>query len=236
VAAAMLEAVNASFSEAMATIRTGLILSGLDNPHKVLLLTSSVPGEGKTTTAISLAISLGRMEKVLLIDSDMRRPSINRWCSIDEKKAGLSEFVAGTAQLKECIISHDALGVDLLTAGQCPPNPLELLASDRFEKLLRVLENHYDRIIIDSPPVQSVSDSLILSKYAKSVVYVIKAESTRTSVAKAGIARLLKYGAPLTGVVLNQVDTRNAGKYGEDYDGYFDQYGYGAKTSENVTS
>ena len=229
VASAMVDAVNAVFSEAMSTIRTGLILSGLDNPHKVILLTSSVPDEGKTTVAISLAISLGRMEKVLLIDSDMRQPSINRWCRIERNKLGLSDFVAGGATLKECIVKRDDMGIDLLVAGRCPPNPLELLSSERFGRLLNVLEGHYDRIIIDSPPVQAVSDSLVLSQYAKSVIYVVKAEATRTSVVKAGIQRLQKFNAPITGVVLNQVDTKKTTKYGDEYGGYFDQYGYGAK-------
>jgi len=236
VASAMVEAVNACFSEAMSTIRTGLILSALDNPHKVLLLTSSAPGEGKTTTAISLAISMGKMEKVLLIDSDMRRPSINRWCSIGTDKPGLSEFVAGTAELRDCIIRQEQLGIDLLTAGQCPSNPLELISSDHFTTLLADLQQQYDRIIIDSPPVQSVSDALILSSYAKSVIYVVKANSTRTTVARAGIERLLKYGAPLSGVVLNQVDTKKISKYGdgEEYGGYFDHYGYGSRDDSRL--
>jgi len=229
VASAMVDAVHASFAEAMASIRTGLVLSGLDNPHKVILVTSSIPNEGKTTAAISLAISLGKMEKVLLIDSDMRQPSINQWCSIDERRLGLSEFVAGSATLNDCIIKRPAMGIDLLSAGHCPPNPLELLSSDRLKKLLLVLENHYDRIIIDSPPVQAVSDSLVLAKYAKSVIYVVKADATRTGIVKAGLQRLQQYNAPITGIVLNQIDPNKANKYGEEFGGYFDHYGYGVE-------
>jgi len=236
VAAAMVDAVHASFAEAMASIRTGLVLSGLDNPHKVILVTSSIPNEGKTTAAISLAISLGKMEKVLLIDSDMRQPSINQWCSIDERRLGLSEFVAGSATLNDCIVKRPAMGIDLLTAGHCPPNPLELLSSDRLQKLLMVLENHYDRIIIDSPPVQAVSDSLVLAKYAKSVIYVVKADATRTGIVKAGLQRLQQYNAPITGIVLNQIDPKKANKYGEEFGGYFDHYGYGSDRRSNVAA
>jgi len=217
-----------TFNESMRTIRTGIMLSALDNPPKVLLVTSAVPGEGKSTVAANLAINLGKMEKVLLIDCDFRRPSVAMAFGLSTSAAGMSELVAGTAKFKDCIHQSKKYGIDIFTAGTIPPNPLELLASDRFAKLLAVLERHYDRIIVDSPPVHAVSDSLVLSKHAKGMLFVVKADSTSHRVIKPCIKRLQEVDAPIIGVVLNQVDVDKKGSYGYGYGGYYDQYGYSA--------
>lgn len=221
---AMLDPKLASFSEAMRTIRTGLVLSSLDNPHKTILVTSSVPGEGKTVVSSNLAIAMGQMEKVLLVGADLRRPSLAVAFDLHEQKLGVTSIVAGTADFKDCIHHMDAAGIDVLPSGLLPPNPLELLSSDRFAKMLAVLEKHYDRIVIDSPPLQAVSDALVLSQYAKAVVYVIEADATHEHAVRSGVARLVEHGAPFAGVVLNKFNTRDAGGYG--YSGYYDQYGY----------
>jgi len=222
---AMIEAGNAGFAEAIRTIRTGVMLSSLDNPHKVLLITSSVPGEGKSTVATNLAAAMAQMEKVILIDADMRRPSIAKSFGLPPNSPGLSNLAAGSAKFRDCI--HRSQGdFDVLAAGQIPPNPLELLSSDRFEMILQALEKHYDRIIVDSAPVQAVSDSLVISKLAKAVIYVVKADSTAEHTVKTGIKRLLEHEAPLIGVVINQVDMEKAEKYGYEYGGYYDQYSY----------
>jgi len=225
-ALAMSDPDQTSFAEAMRTIRTGLILSSLDNPHKVILVTSSVPGEGKTIVSTNLAAAMGKMEKVLLIGADLRRPSLSRAVGLHDHKLGLSNIVAGTANFKSCIHRHDALGVDVLPCGQIPPNPLELLSSSRFGKMLEALERYYDRIVIDSPPLQAVSDALVLSGHAKAVVYVIEADSTHQHAVENGVKRLQQHGAPIAGVVLNKFDVEKADKYGYDYAGYYDQYGY----------
>ncbi|MDI3325976.1 polysaccharide biosynthesis tyrosine autokinase [Pontibacterium granulatum] len=217
------------FSEAVRTIRTGLVLSSLDNPHKVIAVTSTVPGEGKTSTSLSLAYSLGQMERVLLIDADMRRPSIGKLFKFGSKAPGLSNLVAGTASLEECVHRLDEEGIDVISAGVIPPNPLELLSSERFGKVLEVLERQYDRIVIDTAPCQAVSDSLVLAPRVGSMVYVIKADSTPSAQIKAGLRRLSEVNAPLVGVVLNQVNLKKASRYyGEGYSGYYDVYGYGA--------
>ncbi|MBL4775775.1 MAG: polysaccharide biosynthesis tyrosine autokinase [Mariprofundus sp.] len=216
------------FNESMRTIRTGIMLSALDNPHKVLLVTSSIPGEGKSTVSANLAINLGKMEKVLLMDCDFRRPSIAKAFGLSTSAPGLSELVAGTMKFKDCIHQSEKYGIDIFTAGTIPPNPLELLASERFEKLLTVLEKHYDRIIVDSPPVHAVSDSLVLSKYAKGMLFVVKSDGTSQRIIKPCIKRLHEANAPIIGVVLNQVDVEKKGAYGYGYGGYYDQYGYSA--------
>ncbi len=222
---AMLNDEETAYAEAMRTIRTGLVLSSLDNPHKVILVTSSMSGEGKTTICSNLATTLAQMEKVLLIGADLRRPSLSKALGVNDSQ-GLTNFVAGTSKLSDCIHRIEKAGFDALPCGQLPPNPLDLLSSQRFADILKVLENKYDRIVIDSPPIHAVSDSLVLSKYAKAVVYVVEADSTHEDAVKNGIKRLLQYGAPIAGIILNKFDTEKSAKYSYGYDGYYDHYGY----------
>jgi len=137
-------------------------------------------------------------------------------------------LAAGETSFKDCIHLHKETGLHTLAGGMVPPNPLELLSSDRFKRMIEVLEKSYDRIVIDSPPVQAVSDALVLSSYAKAVVYVVEADNMHEKVIRKGIQRLIEYDAPIVGIVLNKVDLKNAEKYGYEYGGYYDQYGYSA--------
>lgn len=205
-----------AFAEAIRTIRTGVVLSNLDTSHKIILVTSSLPQEGKTTVASNLAVSLGKMERVLLIDADMRRPSIGAEYGFPYNTPGLSELVAGTAEASTCI-QRGLHKHDLLLAGIMPPNPLELLSSKRFDALLKKLSEHYDRIVIDSAPVQAVSDSLVLSQKASAVVYVVHTDETPLPHVRTGVKRLREVNAPLVGIVLNKMDMSKDGYYGEYY-------------------
>ncbi|HQV41153.1 MAG: polysaccharide biosynthesis tyrosine autokinase [Moraxellaceae bacterium] len=213
-----------SFAEAMRTIRTGVILSSIDAPHQIVVVTSSVPGEGKTTTSLNLALAMGQMERVLLIDADMRRPSVAKACNIPAASPGLSNLVAGSADMSQCIHHLEDGNIDVLTAGLIPPNPLELLSSKRFKEVLNQLLEKYDRIVIDSAPTLAVSDALVLASLANAVIYVVKSDSTAFHSARTGIQRLQRVNAPLAGVVLNQVNFSKANKYGSYY-GYYDYYG-----------
>lgn len=213
-----------SFSESIRTIRTGVVLSGIDHPHKVMVITSSIPGEGKSTVSVNLAFALGQMERVLLIDADLRRPTLAKSFGFPVGTPGLANLIAGTARLEECIQHVD--GIDMLSAGTVPPNPLELLSSPRFAKALEVLKNKYDRLIIDSPPTQAVSDAIVLSTFADSLLYVVKSASTHIPLVEKGVGQLLQNNAPIKGVVLNQVDIKKAKRYGYSYGGYYDYYGY----------
>jgi len=223
-----------TFAESIRTIRTGVVLSGLDNPHKILVVTSSVPGEGKTTLSSNLAVAFGQMGKTLLIDADLRRPSVATNFGIKLSAPGLSNLVAETAEPRTCIHRVEGMSIDIIPAGVVPPNPLELLSSKRFATVLASLEKHYDRIIIDSAPCEVVSDALILSTFASALIYVVKADSTNIKAVRSGITRLRDANAPLTGVVLNQVnvDKEAAYGYGRYYGGYYDYYGYSANTAE----
>ncbi|WP_372740378.1 GumC family protein [Neptunomonas sp.] len=219
-----------SYAESLRTIRTGLILSALDNPHKVVSVTSTVPGEGKTSLALGLAFATGQVEKVLLIDADLRRPSIAKALGLDRAAAGLSSLVAGTAAIDECIQHFEAGNIDVMPAGIIPPNPSELLSSKRFADVLTQLEGRYDRIIIDTAPSQAVSDALVLAPLVGAMIYVVKSDSTPYQHAKNGLKRLREAHAPVIGVVLNQVDVKKGAKYyGEEYGGYYDVYGYSSE-------
>lgn len=226
VAQLYLDRAHNTFAESLRSLRTGVILSGLEKPHKITVVTSSVPSEGKTTVSSNLALALGQMEKVLLIDADMRRPSLAKEYGFASGTKGLSELVAGTGNGEECIQHLKDLGIDLITAGAVPPNPLDLLSSKRFDDLLQKLAEKYDRIIIDSAPTQAVSDSLVLSTKADALIYVVRSDATPANVAKNGLERLARVGAPIIGAVLNQFDANAAAKYGY-YGSGSGYYGYG---------
>lgn len=208
------------FAESIRTVRTGVLMTALDTPHKVVVVTSSVPGEGKTTISFNLACAMAQVKKTLLIDADMRRPKVGKLLGRDSGAPGLSALVAGTAQASQCIFHDQKSGAYFMTAGAVPPNPLELLTSKRFVEVLDKLREMFEVIIIDSPPLQMVSDSLVLAHHATSMIYVVKADATPHQVARACIKRLRMIDAPLAGVVLNQLDLEKASRYYGEYGGY----------------
>jgi len=219
------------FAESIRTIRTGIMLSGLDNPHKVLLVTSTVPAEGKTTLAMNQAFALGQLKKTILIDADLRRPSIGKHLGFSMRAPGLSEVVANEKTLSESILKLDGSNIDFLLSGTIPPNPLEMLSSKRFQTILAELEQEYEQIVIDSAPTHAVSDPLVLSKYANAVLYVVKADETPYQLVQSGLKRLHQVNAPVLGVVLNQFNVEKAakyhyGKYAHYYKTYYGQYSY----------
>jgi len=223
---------NHAFKESIRTLRTSLTLASLESPAKCLLFTSSIPGEGKTTSSVNLAAAYGQMEKTfqmektLLIDADMRRPSVAKQLRLPAGFKGLSNAVAYPETLDESIHHIEDLNIDVMPSGVIPPNPLELLASKNFEKILTILRERYDRIIIDSPPIGAVSDALYLSTLTDGLVYVIKADSTKDKLIKTGLARLDQSNARILGVVLNQLDTEKEYRYNTANSGYYDSYEY----------
>ncbi|MGO2275577.1 GumC family protein [Pseudoalteromonas nigrifaciens] len=212
------------FAESVRTFRTSLLLTQLDRNHQIIAVTSSVPGEGKTTTSANLALSLAQMGSVLLIDADLRKPSLAKRFDIPVFHPGLSNLITGTEQFSECVHLDERSGVAIIPSGQIPSNPLELLSSARFDELLKVLKTKYDHIIIDTPPTQAVSDALVIAQSVDSVVYVVRADVTRVKPIKAGLERLFEVKAHVAGVILNQVDmskTKDEHSYG-----YYDYYDY----------
>jgi capsular exopolysaccharide synthesis family protein len=215
-----------TFSEAVRTVRTGVLMSNLDDPHKVVVITSSVPEEGKTTLSFNLACALGQVKKVLLVDGDLRRPKIGKLVGRNSKAPGLADLVAGQAQVSQCVFFDEKAGIHILSAGTVPPNPLELLSSRRFEDVLTKLKDAFDIVVMDSAPLQLVSDAQVLSQFASSVIYVVKADSTPYQVAQNGLKKLRRGDAPILGVVLNQLDIERAERYYGEYSGYKSYRGY----------
>jgi len=213
------------FNEAIRTIRTGISLDNLEHPHKVIIIASSISGEGKSTVALNLAHAFAQLENVLLLDADMRRPSIERALGLPKDKPGLSELLAEKSELAECVFRGGKGKVDVMSHGFIPPDPLQLLSSRRLANALLVLRRRYDRIIIDSPPLLPVSDGLVLSKQADAVVFVAKSDATSTRHIKQGLELLAGINARVTGVVVNQLDIRKAAKYSDyGYGGYYESY------------
>ena len=213
-----------AFAENIRTIRSSILLSGLDDEQKVILVTSSIPGEGKSITAVNLALALGQLGNVLLIDCDLRRPSIKEVFGLDSDDIGLSHFMLGTHTLEEAIHTFKKDRVNVMPAGKVPPNPLEMISSKRFAKGLEALKQKFDHIVIDSAPTVSVSDAIVMSQMVNQVIYLIKADVTPYQLAQDGIRSLLKVHAPIVGAVLNQVSPpKKSARYGH----YYSYYGYG---------
>ena len=221
--AVVLEQPKSSYSEGMRSIRTGLVLSDLDQKKKRLIITSSAPQEGKTTAALNLAIVLGQMERVLLIDADLRRPAVSKQIGLSSGKAGLIELLSDLAKPENCIYRYEQGNIDVMPVGKLPPNPGEILASQRFRKLIEVLSARYDRIVFDSAPCQAVSDTLLLAQNADAVIFLIKSEKTTKGLVKHSIRQLRHARAPLIGAVVNAVDMERHARY---YDSYYYAYRY----------
>lgn len=214
-----------AFAESIRSVRTGLMLTGLGNPHKVTVVTSTNPGEGKSTVAINLAAALAQMETVLLMDADLRRPSVAAALKLPLGAPGLSGVLALSERLQDCVQKSDA-GFDVMPAGILPPNPQEMLSTPQFTKLIQELGEQYDRIIIDSAPINAVSDSLILATVADSLVYVAKADETPLKLVLKNINLIKHSNLPLTGVVLNRLDVRKQKAHGKGgYYGTYESYG-----------
>jgi len=211
------------FCEAVRTIRTNFLLTETTHPRQVLVVTSTAPGEGKSSVSANLAFAMGQLHRVLLIDADLRRATLDKAFDFKPGTPGLVNLIGGSAKLEDCI--HTVGNVDMIAAGAVPSNPLELLSSPRFARLLEVVKGRYDRIIIDSPPSQAVSDAAVLSTLADAVIYVVKSDSTLIPHVEKGISQLQNSNAPLAGVVLNHVDIEKAKKNGQ-FRGYYDHYGY----------
>jgi capsular exopolysaccharide synthesis family protein len=218
-----IEEPKSGFSEGVRSVRTGLLLADLSQKRKKVVVTSSAPQEGKTTISCNLAIAMGQMERVLLIDCDLRRPSVAKVLKLPDKIPGLTEFMAGTASVEQCIFHFEAGKIDVMPVGQIPPNPGEVLASQKFHFLIESLAAQYDRIIFDSAPCQAVSDTLLLAQHVDAVLFTVKAEATTRSLVKNTVRQLRYAHAPLTGAIINAVDMK---RYSKRYGGHYYDYSY----------
>jgi polysaccharide biosynthesis transport protein len=224
-----------SVAECTRAIRTNLLFLSTDRPFKRLLLTSAGPGEGKSTTAVALGITMAQAgARVLLVDTDLRKPRLHRTFGVPGE-GGLTSVLVDTLTLDQAIKATDIAGLDILPCGPLPPNPAEILHTDRFAKLVEQLDARYDRIIFDSPPVHAVTDAVILSQITEGTIFVVKASKTTKESVRRALRRLRDVNARLLGVVLNDLDLDESGdSYGYYY--YHSRYGtaYGAETEKSA--
>ncbi len=192
-----------SYKEAYNALRTNVMfsLAALDSGKKTIAVSSASPSEGKSTVSSNLAISLAKLQlKIILIDADMRRPSLHRVFGV-KTDCGLSDILLSKSA-ENSIVGIPGLNLDFLPAGTLPPNPSELLGSSRFEQLITELEHIYDYIIVDTPPVLAVSDTLMLSKVAAGVLLTCRHKKTAYSDFSKAIEKLNFAKVPIVGSVI----------------------------------
>lgn len=214
-----------SVVEAYRMLRTSVLLSAAGSPPKVILFTSGQPGEGKTTTAINTAISLSQLgSSVLLIDADLRRPTVHRVFKMGQSQ-GLSTFLSRQVEIDPLINKLWVPNLSVLPCGPIPPNPAELISSERMKGLLKLLSEKYDHILIDSPPLINVTDPVILSTMVDGVILVVQAGRSTRDVVRRARQELASVGAKIFGVVLNNLDIKREGY--NSYLSTYGSYGYG---------
>ncbi|HEX8183526.1 MAG TPA: polysaccharide biosynthesis tyrosine autokinase, partial [Blastocatellia bacterium] len=192
-------------AEAYRAVRTSILLSAASRPPKVILITSGQPGEGKTTTTINTAISLTQLgASVLVMDCDLRKPMIHKVFGLDEAQ-GLSTYLSGDVRIEKVVHSAGITNLSLVPCGIIPPNPSELISSEKMKALLQAMSEQYDHILIDSPPLMNVSDSVILSSMVDGVILVVHGGKSTRTVARRARQELMNVGAKIFGVVLNNV-------------------------------
>ena len=214
-----------NMAESCRAIRTNLLFMSTERPLHKLLVTSSGPREGKTTAVVNLGITFAQSgQRVLLVDTDMRRPRLHRAFGT-HNDVGVSSVIAGQARLDDAIRATEVPGLSLLSCGPVPPNPAELLHTERFRELVEELTRRFDRVIFDSPPVAAVADPLILSAMADGAVLVAKASQTTRDAAARTVRALNEVNARMLGTILNDVDLESK-SYGYYYYQYYQRYGY----------
>jgi len=208
--------------EAYRTFRTALMLSRAGAPPKTILFTSAHSAEGKTVSATNTAAMFAQTgARVLLIDGDLRKPRCHRVLAL-ENTSGLTEVLTGTCEVQDVIRTTPVDGLSFMSAGSLPPNPTELLGSERMSQILAVVAQEHDVVIIDSPPVMPVSDALLLSTFVDGVVLVVNSLKTSKHHVKMACAKLEYARAKIFGVLLNEIDLKHPG-YGH-YSHYYNHY------------
>lgn len=211
-------------NEAYKTLRTNLEFSGSDK--RAIVLTSSTPNEGKSTVSLGLALSLSESGKrVLLVDADLRKSVLIGRHKVTESVKGLSHYLSGQAQLSDVICGTQEDNMFVIFAGIIPPNPSELLGSERFAELIRRTKNDYDYVIVDAPPLGSVIDAAVIAKACDASVLVVAASTVSYKFIRTVKSQLEKTECPILGVVLNKVNMKQNRYYGKYYGNYYGESG-----------
>lgn len=215
---------NSAFGEAIRTLRTSILLSNVDRPPRSVMVTSSLPGEGKTSTALALASLAAKSgQKVIVIDCDFRHPSVHEDLGYPNE-AGLADYLVGRAALGDVIEIEPRYGLRFITAGTSVPNPPDLLGSPKMRDLIQSLSTMFDLVLLDTPPLLIVSDSLVLARIVDKAVFAVRWAKTKRKSALLGLRQLADANADIAGAVLTQVDVRRQSQY--DTDGYYRYHQY----------
>ena len=214
-------------SDAYRALRANIHFASVDRPLKKLLITSAMPGEGKSTIAVNLSISISQNERrTILLDCDFRRPNIHKTIGVANRR-GLSHLLASQElSLDDSLQSTAMPNLRVLSIGELPPNPTELLSSEKMQHILQLLSEQSDMLVVDTPPITAVTDAAVLASRMDGILLIIKPGVTRIHTARQTIEQLRRAKANLLGVVLNAVDTRRDGYY-SNY--YYQHYHYSEK-------
>lgn len=221
-----------AYVEAYKALRTNVkFMAGASDNAKVIMITSSQPAEGKSNVSINLAVALAEDgEKVVLLDCDFRKGTMQRYLKVPRQSPGLTSFLIGEAKYDSIVHHFQNLKIDLLPAGFVPPNPSELLGSRQMGKLLEVLSHHYDYIICDTAPVNAVSDAVALARYADGAILVVSYNDVTRQSAIAARKQLEASNVTILGAVLNMYDARDTNEMSHKYSYYnyksYGEYGY----------
>ena len=211
------------FVEAYKSLRTNLEFLSASSGCKVILITSSVPEEGKSNVAINLATTMAAGgKKVVLVDGDLRKGSLSRYLHLNRNRPGISNVVANQCTLADALVRFKNVQFTLLPVGPLPPNPSEMLATPAVEALFKGLREYYDYVIVDPPPVSVVTDAAVMCRFADGAILVVRPGVTTTQGAQLSKKNLEAVHAHILGVVLNGYDAKRAGHK----DGYYYSYSY----------
>jgi len=216
---------NGAVAEAFRSLRATLMLLGRASERKIFAVTSAMPGEGKTFTSCNLAVIFAQQGlKTILIDADLRRPAVEPLLFDTRDTAGLAELGSGQLPLDEVIRGTDVPNLSCITAGGRAPNPAELLGQEWFGELLKELARRFDRVVVDTAPVNAVSDTLVIVKYIQTVCLVVDSAKTPRKAIKRALEQLERSEAPIAGIVLNRLPPGGGIGY---YYHYSSHKGYG---------
>ncbi|MFN4281753.1 MAG: GumC family protein [Alphaproteobacteria bacterium] len=217
---------NSAFGEAVRTLRTSLLLSNVERPPRTIVVTSAVPGEGKTSTALAIAALAAKSgQRCIIVDCDFRHPSVHANLGYPNRK-GLGDYLAGAAQLSDVIELEPRYGLRFITTGTNVPNPPDMLGSPRMKELINRLSESYDLVIFDTPPLLVISDSLVLVRNVDKTVFVVRWEKTKRQSALVGLKQIVEAGADIAGLILTQVDVRKHAQYDYSDSGYYHYHHY----------
>ena len=210
-----------AFAEAVRNLRTSILLSDIDNPPRVIMSTSSMPAEGKTTLSLTLAQNMaGLGKRVLVLECDIRKRVFAEYFDI-ENRIGFIAVMTGEAKLEDAVYRPEGMGIDILIGEKSSANAADIFSSQKFDDLIKMLRKSYDYIVIDTPPVLAVPDARVVAQHADAIVYSVRWDKTQRNELKTGLAMFESVGMPVSGLVMTLLDTKQMKRYG-----YSGNYGY----------